>query len=306
MKKTVSCSIVRDLLPNYIDKLTEDETNSIIEEHLNHCANCKLMYEEMSSNMEVTILKNEASRVNKVKDLLDKAKLGSIMKTVFKMIRILTIVLYLVMNGVLGYVVTSNTKYYSVTEKVTFQNTMLLLSITLFVPAILISILFVKKTNHIIKVIKGVIQVILLISLPYICIIGLIVGLRMPSSTTNAANYEKKEEIVQELLNKKEFAMLPETLPDNITDVDYLYKYEAIFDDNYLTLEISWTYNDESDYQKAKNQMQSYQPINNQVIEDGINMIYGVGNHRDENKHFCFGYDDVTKLVTYRIYYEWR
>ena len=31
------CKIVQDLLPNYIDKLTADDTNEFIENHLKEC-----------------------------------------------------------------------------------------------------------------------------------------------------------------------------------------------------------------------------------------------------------------------------
>lgn len=305
MNNKVSCSIVRDLLPNYIDKLTEDETNYIIEDHLSNCTNCKLIYEEMSSEMEDNTYKNEVIKEKKIKDLLEKAKLGYIIKKVFKIIRILTIVLYLIMNGILGYVIFSNTQYFSITERNTIQNTMLLFSITFLIPSILILILFVKNTNNILKIIKGVIQLILLISLPFIWIIGLIISLRMPSSTTNPENYAKKEECVEELLNNQEFVMLPDTLPNNIVDVDYFYKYEVIFDDQYLNLEISWTYQDYVDYENEKLRMQSFKPINSQVVEDGFQMHYTLGNNKKDKQHFRFGYDDVTKRVTYRIYYEW-
>jgi predicted anti-sigma-YlaC factor YlaD len=41
MKEVVTCSIVQDLLPNYIEKLTMNETNIFIEKHLETCVSCK-------------------------------------------------------------------------------------------------------------------------------------------------------------------------------------------------------------------------------------------------------------------------
>ena len=35
------CKIVEDLLPNYMEHLTNDETNNFIEEHLSNCKNCE-------------------------------------------------------------------------------------------------------------------------------------------------------------------------------------------------------------------------------------------------------------------------
>lgn len=304
MNIKISCCIVRDLLPNYIDKLTETDTNALIEEHLATCSDCKSIHEEMSSEMEINVKKTE-SKNDKIRDFLNKAKLGYLINKVFKITRILTAVLYLLMNIGLVYLIFSNIKHFSITEKTTVQNTILLFSITLLVPSLLILILFIRKDNYFFKIIKSIVQLILLIVMPFIFILGSILSLRMPSCTTNFVDYEKRDIYVNELLNNQKFAIFPDTLPDNIIDVDYFYKYEGIFDDNYLTLEISWKYKDENDYQNAKKIMQSNESINKQVLEDGFNLMYIIGNSNDDNQRFCFGYNDSIKRVTYRIYYEW-
>ena len=50
MKK--ECKIVQDLLPSYVDKLTNEETNQYIEEHLKECKECQKVLENMKSNIE--------------------------------------------------------------------------------------------------------------------------------------------------------------------------------------------------------------------------------------------------------------
>ncbi|PKM50454.1 MAG: hypothetical protein CVV02_10965 [Firmicutes bacterium HGW-Firmicutes-7] len=52
MKKELTCSIVQDLLPNYIEKLTSDDTNIAIEEHLDTCEDCKEAYEQMVDDID--------------------------------------------------------------------------------------------------------------------------------------------------------------------------------------------------------------------------------------------------------------
>lgn len=54
MISKLKCSIVRDLLPNYIEKLTSDDTNEAIEEHLEICDDCKEAYEQMIADMGKT------------------------------------------------------------------------------------------------------------------------------------------------------------------------------------------------------------------------------------------------------------
>ncbi|MFG6319378.1 MAG: zf-HC2 domain-containing protein, partial [Clostridia bacterium] len=51
MMKMKECKIVQDILPNYIEQLTSEETNQYVEEHLNSCEECKNIYENMKSEM---------------------------------------------------------------------------------------------------------------------------------------------------------------------------------------------------------------------------------------------------------------
>ena len=49
--KNEKCSLIKDLLPSYIDELTSEETNKEIENHLNECPDCKKVYESMKSDI---------------------------------------------------------------------------------------------------------------------------------------------------------------------------------------------------------------------------------------------------------------
>ena len=51
MKEKKDCKIVQDLLPNYLEHLTVEETNTYINEHISTCEECK----DMLSNMEKEI-----------------------------------------------------------------------------------------------------------------------------------------------------------------------------------------------------------------------------------------------------------
>ncbi len=46
------CKIVQDLLPNYIDKLTANDTNEFIEEHLKECEECNNVFKNMNEKIE--------------------------------------------------------------------------------------------------------------------------------------------------------------------------------------------------------------------------------------------------------------
>lgn len=47
MKNDLSCELVQDLLPSYVDHLTSETTNAAIETHLNGCASCRQIADEM-------------------------------------------------------------------------------------------------------------------------------------------------------------------------------------------------------------------------------------------------------------------
>ena len=69
MKQELACSIVQDLLPNYIEKLTGDETNRFIEEHINSCEQCRSILQDMRAEIsnKKSIPKKELKFLKKVK-----------------------------------------------------------------------------------------------------------------------------------------------------------------------------------------------------------------------------------------------
>lgn len=47
MENKISCDVIKDLLPTYLDELTSEESNQMIEAHINKCAECKKTLENM-------------------------------------------------------------------------------------------------------------------------------------------------------------------------------------------------------------------------------------------------------------------
>lgn len=50
----VHCNIIRDLLPSYVDKITSDESNEMIRQHLQECSSCTKTYDTIKSYVFVT------------------------------------------------------------------------------------------------------------------------------------------------------------------------------------------------------------------------------------------------------------
>ena len=47
----MKCEIIRDLLPSYIDELTSEESNQLVEEHLRECEKCRKYFASMKEDI---------------------------------------------------------------------------------------------------------------------------------------------------------------------------------------------------------------------------------------------------------------
>ncbi|MBU3146197.1 zf-HC2 domain-containing protein [Clostridium sp. CF012] len=69
----VSCGIIKDLLPLYYDRVCSDESNKVVEEHLDECNNCKNELDRIGVDIKLpkeTIEENR-SNANAIKDIAD-------------------------------------------------------------------------------------------------------------------------------------------------------------------------------------------------------------------------------------------
>ena len=67
MKEKKVCKIIQDLLPNYIEQLTNEETNIYVREHLENCEECNQILNDMEKNISLNnkIDKNEVKYIKK-------------------------------------------------------------------------------------------------------------------------------------------------------------------------------------------------------------------------------------------------
>lgn len=75
MKEKRNCKVVEDLLPNYIEKLTNEETNKFVEEHLNECTDCKKILENMKKDVDLNAPKRNEKEVKYIKKFNRKFKI---------------------------------------------------------------------------------------------------------------------------------------------------------------------------------------------------------------------------------------
>ena len=99
------CKIVQDLLPNYIEKLTNEETNKFIEEHLNTCEECKKTYDNMKEKL--------GTEDNNEKSKQEENKKVKFLKKYRDKLRILEIIILII---VAAFVINTGRKAYIISS----------------------------------------------------------------------------------------------------------------------------------------------------------------------------------------------
>ena len=88
MSRKNECKIVQDLLPNYVEGLTNEETNLFIEEHLRECNTCEKIFNNMKAEIQKPDKEVNKNEVNYIKKYNKKLKT---LKTIIILILIIFI-----------------------------------------------------------------------------------------------------------------------------------------------------------------------------------------------------------------------
>lgn len=64
--KKINCNIIKDILPLYVDGVVSDDTKEMVEEHLEHCEECKKEIDLMKQELYIPVEK-EASFIKNFK-----------------------------------------------------------------------------------------------------------------------------------------------------------------------------------------------------------------------------------------------
>ena len=80
--KSADCDVIKDLLPSYIDKISSNSTNNLIEKHIQTCKNCNKALNDMRKNTNIEPLHNQDKEIDYLKGYRKK-KRNSIIFTIF-------------------------------------------------------------------------------------------------------------------------------------------------------------------------------------------------------------------------------
>lgn len=77
----VSCNVIRDILPLYVENMASDDTRRIVEEHTASCESCKKQLDEMSISQNLPV-DTDTAPLRKLKAILRKNKIYTAIFTV--------------------------------------------------------------------------------------------------------------------------------------------------------------------------------------------------------------------------------
>lgn len=88
--KNLNCNIIKDLLPSYIDKISSDETNKLVKEHLDSCKDCYSIFKKMRKDVDNELIDSEFEQL----DYLKKYKINKMITVLFAITLTLCIVIF--------------------------------------------------------------------------------------------------------------------------------------------------------------------------------------------------------------------
>ncbi len=116
------CKIVQDLLPNYVDNLTQKETNDFLEDHLKNCEECSKKLDAMKAEIKTEKNINNKKEVDYMKKIRKKLGALKIIGT-----SILSLIVLIIIFIVGNYLHVRNVGKIDKTEKMTEEEIISLL-----------------------------------------------------------------------------------------------------------------------------------------------------------------------------------
>ena len=71
----ISCNVIQDIMPLYVDEIVSEDTKKLVEEHLKECEDCRKEMEKMRAKIILPNRKNQSGRkrtVSEIKTQIDQ------------------------------------------------------------------------------------------------------------------------------------------------------------------------------------------------------------------------------------------
>lgn len=89
--KSLDCNIIKDLLPSYIDKLLSKESNTLVENHMQTCTECRKVLTDMSKEKDIEKVFDQDEEIDYLKGYRKKKKFSIIIAVIITILVIFNI-----------------------------------------------------------------------------------------------------------------------------------------------------------------------------------------------------------------------
>ncbi len=85
----VSCNVIKDLLPLYVEDVVSEDTRTMVAEHLAHCTDCRKQYEKLKETVTVP-METGANPLKRIKKAWKRKKILLVLCTLVVSITMMT------------------------------------------------------------------------------------------------------------------------------------------------------------------------------------------------------------------------
>lgn len=90
--KNSNCSIIKDLIPSYIEDLVSDETKEFVENHINTCNECRQILQMAQKEQKKESITEKDNQINELKYLKRYERRRKVIKTILCIVALLCII----------------------------------------------------------------------------------------------------------------------------------------------------------------------------------------------------------------------
>lgn len=236
---------------------------------------------------------------------IEMSKLG---KAVMLIWRCLLLLGYLAICGLFIYAISYSINLF-LYKKVDVQLLLFVVAALLIIPIGVFVFLFRKQHKKVWLGVQIAVQILMIPYLYYMIWAALFVPMVLfQSHTTDIDNYYILDEDVAEHTQQMGTNIMPQSLPENIEQVEYSYDY-SIPIDSLLNIEAKWRYLTEEDYEQMKSEIldERFAGIHEKFLEAYEESGYLMTKYKSYNQGNTaeFGYNDETRSVIFRIAGTW-
>ncbi len=289
-EKGMICDVVMDLLPLYIENACSEESNNLVQEHVSHCRMCQNCMKELKETGEISPEQQKKIVRRKVRQEM-YGIFSDVLGRISRVVRFVPLIMYIAVIVFLIQMEFFGIDY----PHLRFDNwrAWLLLGLyDLIIPGTFLIFCFLKGR----KMWKSVATILASVVCSWYLILMGIVG--MLGAGMVISNYTQDVTLYREVLDLRfqdgEFAIFPEIIPKEVSDVEFTYEQINDWDQDYC-IELRFRFLDREDFEAETERLNTSVYKRNMYEETKENEIH-FARHHGSHEAACYFDKDTMEM----------